>query len=433
MKRKIYFLCSPNLGILDSWLPILYKLHSDGFKLVCIIPKPGGISSFKVDNALVKISMQIFDQIVYKTHSNFWVTSEFSSRALNANSLTRFKSFLVKSSIFSRKNKTLLFAFYIIQFVIYLIDKIKFKNLEKNLFLNSSQSNLLYDISEEGKSHNQEVFQVLHGVKKFSIFHGINLGCEKEYESKVERFQIKNTKVFAYTKEMKCHYLNTYPLQYDQVEVTGVPKYEKWWINKLIDESSVTHKSGYVFIISRPSNAYFSKEMKLKIAKDIKKFVIDKMRLRLIIKRHPKEIIGDSIFEDIFGVDNYGKSWEYSEQHAFSIGSKSLFAISFYSGVVVDMLAINKPTIEYIDLKNIVEFDNEFSLRVKGEPVFNFRYCGLTLGASNSEEFEIHLNEIANNPDKVVKYLSDSFNSLSLYNENSTNIIHSKIVNGFNT
>ncbi len=166
--RKIYFLCSPNLGILDSWLPVLYKLHKEGFSLVCIVPKAGTVSSFNLDNVLVKISLKIFDQIIYRTYSDYWATSQFSSVTIRANSLTRFKVLYIKLKALSSKNFLLLPLIKCMRYIILIIDKAKLKKLDKDISLDPENSVLLYDIIEESKSYNFRILQELQNIPKFS-------------------------------------------------------------------------------------------------------------------------------------------------------------------------------------------------------------------------------------------------------------------------
>ena len=91
----------------------------------------------------------------------------------------------------------------------------------------------------------------------------------------------------------------------------------------------------------------------------------------IVIKLHPKER-REGIYEEVFGTETYGYNWVYSDNHPFVLAEYSDFAISFYSGVVIDMLALGIPTIEYLDLRGIPEYDNDESLRDKMDhPVFS--------------------------------------------------------------
>jgi hypothetical protein len=154
----------------------------------------------------------------------------------------------------------------------------------------------------------------------------------------------------------------------------------------------------FVFIIGRAASPFNTVERKKKALKDIYDIVCIKHGLKLVVKTHPKESIngidGD-IYMNALGKDNYGKDWLYSNLHPFILGKKALFAISFYSGVSLDMAAINKPTIEYLDLEGLPLYDKKDSLRDKlGKPVFQFRYADLVLGASSKADLEEHIESI---------------------------------------
>ena len=139
------------------------------------------------------------------------------------------------------------------------------------------------------------------------------------------------------------------------------------------------------------------------------KIAADKFNLKVVIKLHPKEQT-DKIFAEIFGQNGYKKNWEFSDKHPFVLGKNCEFAISFYSGVPIDLIVLGVPSIELLDLKGIKEYDNEFSLRdSKGEPVFNLRYLNLIKGTSSYKEFERYIKEILNDRNSIVDTLKKEY------------------------
>jgi hypothetical protein len=115
----------------------------------------------------------------------------------------------------------------------------------------------------------------------------------------------------------------------------------------------------------------------------------------------------------VFGTDTYGDKWVYSDLHPFVLGKESTFAISFYSGVVIDMVALGVPTIEYLDLRGIPECDNNESLRDKnGHPVFSYRFLDLVLGASDYDQMKAHAMEILSDRETVLSRLQAKYNEL---------------------
>ena len=217
-----------------------------------------------------------------------------------------------------------------------------------------------------------------------------------------------------------------------------MPRHDSDWIDYIRSQpKAVNNKDfdAYVFIISRPASPFNTIERKTKAIKHIYDIVCIKHKLKLVIKSHPKESLegcDGRIYDNILGKENYGKNWVYSNEHPFKIGSKAIFCISFYSGVPIDMLAIKKPTIEYLDLNGLTHYDNEASLRGKnGEPVFQYRYTNLVLGASSKEELERHVNSILYDYNKTLSYLYSNYTDYFSLTEGASkkvaNDIHNKL------
>ena len=157
---------------------------------------------------------------------------------------------------------------------------------------------------------------------------------------------------------------------------------------------------------------YFTYARKQKALEDMKRLVIDELGLNVIVKCHPKER-NHGIFEKVFGESDYNKTWKYSNHHPFVLGKHCKFAISFFSGVAIDMIAIRVPTIEYLDLRGLQGFDDESSLRdAKGNPVSSYRYLGLNLGVSEYGELKSEVSNILNNFNTTMAGLTDNYQAI---------------------
>ena len=160
----------------------------------------------------------------------------------------------------------------------------------------------------------------------------------------------------------------------------------------------------------------------------IKKVAI-KYNLEIVVKLHPREY-KTSLYEQVFNSNGEKIKWMISNRHPFSIGKKCEFAISYYSGVPVDLLHLGVPTIELSDFRGITRDDHEFSMRnSKGEPVREYRYLNLVLGASSENEFENHVKEILYDKNKVVKDLQKNYEKIIPTTQNINNIIAEEIKN----
>jgi len=111
------------------------------------------------------------------------------------------------------------------------------------------------------------------------------------------------------------------------------------------------------------------------------------------------------------------------------LGRKCKFAISFFSGVAVDMLALGKPVIEYLDLKGIPAYDNDKSLRdSNGYPVLSYRYLGLVLGADDELTFRKQVNKITDDPVKSSNFLMTRYRDIFADPDGAAEIISGDIL-----
>jgi len=303
----------------------------------------------------------------------------------------------------------------------------------------SGADGMLLDVTVELKLVHTEPKNELKNIQRFSMLHGLatpgvsnSLKCEQSIDkrSDVTVYSKSHLEVNGYKK---CHGI----LEKNIVHA-GIPRHDKEWIEFICNQFDVVKDDifdSFVFIIGRQKAPYLPIARKKKALKNIYNVICVKHKLKLVIKTHPKEPldgIDGNIYRDTLGMENYGKTWIFSSNHPFILGKKSLFCISFYSGVPVDMLAINKPTIEYLDLEGLEEYDNKNSLRDKhGKPVSQFRYANLVLGASSKLDLEQHVESILNQYEATISPLrsryNDFFKTFNSASEMVANDIYKKI------
>lgn len=422
MKKTTFcFICSPGLGILENWLPILHELksHNPNAKFICLFTKVSNIEQIARVNVLISIAGQIFDEIVFKSYSDIWIQAKTFEQAEGLVKLGLFESYFIKvTKILSRFSLGQYLSGFLKQRYKYFDPRRKKDHIININELMGTVDAVLYDISEEKKQYIKEIFDNYKGKNKFSIHHGIDVfKSKKPLSSKYHLTEEKITQ-FTFSEYDREYYRKSYNLDDANIIVTGVPRHDEHWKRMIIE--SQTRLSGeiewddYVFIISRSMSDYFPYERKKKAINDIKKIVIEDLGKKIIIKLHPKEI-NNKLYEEVLGADNYGEKWNYSNSHPFVLASKCAFAISFYSNVAIDMIVSNVPTIEYLDLKNINKYDNTNSLRdSSGAPVFDWRYNGLVLGASDYSQLKIQINKIIKDRDSTMKYLYKNYMAVFL-------------------
>ena len=365
---------------------------------------------------LIKISLNIFDKVVFKSQSGLWLQVRTFEEAKKINTLTVAANHLLTfSRRVSRFTVLRLFSKVISLIHNFIELRVHSKNTVnlKNIF--GSVRAVLYDVGEECKEYNTEILNVLDGVQKYSMHHGININKKAEVERFSKKKIVSDVKAYLFSQDDKFYYQNKYGLMERNLKVVGVPRHDKKWMAKIIYESSVANEllwNDYIFLISRPLSPYLPYERKKKTLENIKSFAFKEVNKRVVIKVHPKER-DDGLYKKVFGVENYGKNWVYSDNHPFALGKNSAFAISFYSSVVIDMLVIGVPVVECLDLRGIKEYDNSNSLRDEsGDPVFDYRYFGLVLGVNDYEQLKMQTDKIMNNRDIVLLELTKRYQEL---------------------
>jgi len=399
----------------DMWLSVIRKLkEKEGIKIDFLFPEPSTLGLEDKNSGLFNLSEQFSDNIIYRGYSGRWFIASTLIEARTAMNATKFSKF--DAEIFrlsARLTKGKASKYFILKIigkylsVIYkYIIRIKENFVRQSLYdfsLLSDADGILFDVTVEWKPIHTELRNELKNIQRFSMLHGLAATWVTNNFLQCKQSIAKRLDVTVYSKShlevsgyKKCHGI----LEKNIVHA-GIPRHDKDWIEFIYNQFDNIKEDifdSFVFIIGRQKAPYHTAARKKKALKNIYNIVCVKYKLKLVIKTHPKESlngIDGSIYRDTLGMENYGKTWMFSNNHPFVLGKKSLFSISFYSGVPVDMLAINKPTIEYLDLEGLKGYDNKNSLRDEhGKPVSQFRYANLVLGASSKLDLEQHVESI---------------------------------------
>ena len=417
--------CSPGAGVLDIWLPVIKELKKRNVKIDFVFPEPSSLLLESKNSDLFHLSELFADNVIFRGFSGRLYKEP---TLLKAKSKIKFNKLYEKMQQLSiRLTKGKASKFFILKkigecftilskVVIYIEESFSSMTLyDLNLFNNVD--GVLCDIQKQGKATNKELRDNLKHVHKHSMCHGLGaLWVLDRFKCKEPITMRSDASVYCMSEKEMENYEKCCGILKKNMIHTGIPRHDKDWIeyvSKIKNTSEDRLFDNYVFIIGRPASPYNTLERKLKALHDINDIVCNKYKLKLVIKTHPKESIDEGLYMEAFGMENYGKTWIYSDSHPFILGKKSIFCITFYSGVIMDMLAINKPTIEYLDLKGLSEYDNSNALRDDdGNPVFQYRYTNLVLGASSKVEFEIHVDSILDNFEKVLSPLRSNYEEL---------------------
>jgi len=450
-EKHILIWCANGFASVDMWLSVIRKLkEKEGIKIDFVFPEPSTLGLEDKNSGLFNLAEQFADDIIYRSYSRRWFIASTLIEARTAINATKFSKFDAKIlRLFSRLTKGRASKYFILRVIgkyLSIMYKYFFHIREgftqQTLYdfkLLGDADGVLFDVTVEWKLVHTELRNELKNVQKFSMFHGLGLSWVTSLLN-CEQSAVKRSDVTVYSKShLEVNgYKKCFGILEKNIVHAGIPRHDKDWIEFIcnqFDDIKEDIFDSFVFIIGRQTSPYHTIARKRKALKDIYNVICVKNKLKLVIKKHPKEslngIDGD-IYRDVLGMDNYGKTWLFSNSHPFILGKKSLFSISFYSGVPLDMLAINKPTIEYFDLVGLKEYDNKKSLRDEnGKAVSQYRYTKLVLGVSSKLELERYVESILTQYDATVLPLrsryDDFFKTFDSASEMVANDIYKRI------
>ncbi len=318
IKNVVFFLCTPSLGILDNWLPVIWRLKEkrEDLKFVIIFPKTNFIDQMHLSNVLLILGAKIFDSVVFKSHAGHWLTRDTFSQVKMENKLTRFEWFLLRIIRKLKKWPITRIASRVIQYgygkLYNFLDR---KYLYDWKFAEKNCACILYDVYEDSKPYNVDLMKIFRKIPKFSIQHGININDGGVLEDSKRLFDVgfrKDIKAYLFSSKERPLYEHQYAIHKSFMEVVGVPRHTPDWmefirINVLKKNNEINGLNrNFIFIISRPGNTnYHSYKRKKKALKDIKRLAWNDLNKNVVVKLHPKER-KEGLYEEVFGTDTYG-------------------------------------------------------------------------------------------------------------------------------
>jgi hypothetical protein len=411
--KTVLFICSPNLGMFDVWLPVIDSLKTKtDVSVSLLLPKPGLIDLVDNDSILTEMMGSLVDRIVFRTKSGLFVSAGSFSEARRINQGLRkgFTSFLERLTSIPGQTSV--------------------------ADVTKGADAVLFDVTETEKPYLRTWLRELKDVPKFSLFHGAEIERHLQPKRAVGLSTAGTTTAYLYSHGDRAYFRDVLRLPESRIKVIGIPRLNQKWAGRVIDRSKEKAGipwTGYVVLISRPVvEPYLSLARKKKAVENIRRLIIDELGLNLVIKLHPKES-GRELYDEVFGRETYGKRWIHSNLHPFVLSRDAVLGISFYSGVVTDFLIINKvPCIETVDLRGIPDYDNEKSLRDKdGEPIFTTRYNGIVLKGSDYESLRRNALYCLNDRGAAVKELTDNFKAQYALIEDPASVVVDDILQAF--
>ncbi|MFT5000714.1 MAG: hypothetical protein ACI875_001719 [Planctomycetota bacterium] len=369
-------LMAPSPGILDNWLPVICKIREThpNAKISVIIPHQGFADNLEPGSVLLHLADKMINQVIWLEIAGIWNREDTMMSTIAA------RAFAQSKPSWKRELRKLYSKLHLL----------RKPNLNKFV---GKDSTLCYCISSETQSWSQKVWTSCSFPKAFSINHGIDVAYGGKDPSKREDFSPRPSSiqptVFMFSQLENKNYSASYTISEENQVVVGIPRHEAEWVDLIQQEEKANLDKlpvKFVGLISRPQNDLFLPlDRKIKGLEALK-LVAAELGLPIVIKRHPKETRTTSVYDDVFGPENLGKTWFETSVHWLALGPQCAFTMSFVSGVVADMAILGVPTVEWLDLTGLPSFDHPDGLKLPdGTPVHTLRYLGVVPGATTLE------------------------------------------------
>lgn len=408
MKKKALFICSPNAGYLDIILPIIFCMKND-LEFDILFPKEEQVVDLD-SNRITNIEKN-FSNVFLLKNKNICIVDRINLKNCNKKTIINFLKNFLSKFFFNH------ILFNLMKTLEYKIRTMRMARFLRYISLNqlTNYDVVFFDATEIRKSYFSIILKYIKNLKKISINHGSDpVAYNKDIE--ICEKVIKNNYQILYTvsEDEKDYYKKIF--NFENFLMLGNPKHDLKWISQNLSKSmnDLKEKENLIFLISRPADRnYLPIDRKIKALKLINKYLY-KTNFKLIVKLHPKEedISGKSIYLKYLGKENFGKRWFIENDNVFEIGSKCKFAISFFSGVSADLLQINVPTIEFLDLKGL-EYKNIGQIfYINNKPVFKTAYYKIVQNVCDEKEFEKAFFKCINNLNEVLSDLKYNYDTL---------------------
>jgi len=400
----LVLLCAPSLGILDNWLPVLHAArasHPD-WRIVALIPDRSTLAQLDPSDTAHVLADDVIDATVAPLHGGGWVLADGFLGSVHAASPRR-----MFPRLRTREQRARLISLQA---------------------LSGPRTRLLYDVHVAGKPKLQALFDELEGVTRFSLNHGLDLERTLPDRRAVRDLQSIFT-AFLYSPSEQEAYGNNFGLTRSQMLVVGVPRHDQFWVSKLVDRSLQHHaipNAPSALLISRPSGStYLPRDRKIAAIRTLHRVVCEEHGLRLLIRRHPKEV-DDGTFEEALPSEGVGTQWEFVAAHPFHLARNAEFAITFFSGVSMDLVAAGVPVIEFLDVRGLPAHDHPAAGRdPRGRPAFSpYRSSGLVLAADDADDFRRAIAVVHADREAVVNQLRSALDrQIPLIEDASSRIV----------
>jgi hypothetical protein len=361
-------LCAPSLGVLDNWLPVLHAArasHPD-WHIVALIPDRTTLAQLDRSDTAHVLADEVIDATVAPLVDGSWISVD---GFLDAAEVPRSRR--LRFGRPTRRQRALRTSIDV---------------------LNDPSNRLLFDLDLHGKARLRPLLAQLDRVPRHSMLHGVMLVDVDERATPSPRPELESAAYLFGPSEVAAYHRN-FGVPSERLHVVGVPRLEPEWVEKIIERSRAIHEEPFersVFVVSRPAGSSFlPRERKIALLRSLHEVAWHEHGLPLVLRAHPKERSDGSLTAALPARDE-GRSWAISSAHPFHLAQHAEVAVTFYSGLAVDLVTLGVPTIQLLDVRGLREHDGpEASRDNQGRPCFGaYARDGLVHCAHDSDDLE---------------------------------------------
>ena len=412
--RRLVVLASPGLGILDNWLPVIAAARERraGLEVVVVLPERATLLDVDPDDTVVRMVDALVDRVVVPTVDGGLVAqrSLADARAAAATEVPAERVLRASAAVGHRLGRHVDLDRPPLATVLRRLRPAGLRGSDADVAaLGGPSARVCYDVYVHRKPAARRVLAALGAAPRWSLHHGIDLVAPspRDVPSPEPHLEVRAS---LYAPGERDVYATRYGVPADRLHVDGVPRSDPAWVERVIAASAERHPTpapGYVLVVSRPAgSSYLPRDRKVRALRDLHRAVCEERGLRLVVKPHPKEG-EDGTLAAALPADLEGVTWERSRAHPFHLAAGAHAAVAFHSGLVVDLVDLELPVIELIDVRGLAPHDGPEAVRDgRGRPAFSaFRRAGMVLAADDVDDLRDHLDRIAADRDGVVAAL----------------------------
>jgi hypothetical protein len=414
-------ICSPNMGIVDSWLPVMAALrrqHPD-WRLVAIIPRAWGIG-IRPGSAAVRALDGFVDAVYVEIlPGEYRVVGGFSEAAglrmryvAAAESLSRLEGRLSRRPTYAQR---------LLRTLVRTAAVFAPGGKRVRWPADGYRWLLLLDAETLVRVGVRNLVRELGDPPSFSLFHGLGYFDPVEESRPARRTPVQ--RAYAYSEGHRQRLLRDHDLDASVVRVTGVPRHDPdgpSLLAGLTDGVIGEDWDGSVLLISRPSTSgedrpttatdWLPAGRKAEQLRALHRVVCEEQGLRLIVTMHPKERDDRSI-RQVLPAEDEGRAWMLTESHPLVLAPRLSFAVSFSSSVAIDLLSVGVPTIEFQNVRGASAFDGPDALYDAEGRILRTseRRNGLVLAAEDETDLRAQVRQVLERRDAVLAVLEDAY------------------------